>query len=580
MIPSQTIEDIRNKTDIIAVISEHVKLRKTGKNYVGLCPFHSEKTPSFTVSPDKQLFHCFGCGEGGNVFSFVMKAENISFTEALEELASRVGIMVAKQAPTGVSRSEKDRLYDIVSLANKFFIRSLEEEGGHAAREYLKQRALNETTVKTFQLGYAPDGWDHLFKHLLSRGAAPRLIELAGLTLPRENQDGYYDRFRSRLIFPILDLRGRPIAFSGRALGNEEPKYLNSPDTPIYHKGENVFGLSLTKEQIKKEKNAVLVEGNLDLISVFQAGILNLAAPLGTALTIAQCKLLSRFTDNMVLAFDADAAGETAAERSAELLRAQGGKVKIAELKGAKDPDELVRKEGAVGFKNALQSALPYLEFKIRKVLSRHDLAEIESRARALREVAGILNPEKDPFVQKEYAKMAAPLLKVDPEAILSEARRLNFYRQGAAKDLRRVTEKPNSKIAEAEGFLIGLALQKKALLELLKKEISAEEFTLPEFRSIAKILLAMEPDEGSDPAHVLMDNLPNESEKKLLARILIKESPEDPEKVLNDCVRTIKTERVKDRIESLKAELRAAEKAGEAQKSAELLSALKNEIS
>ena len=359
MIPSQIIEEIRNKSDIVAVISEYVKLRKTGKNFVGLCPFHSEKNPSFTVSQEKQLFHCFGCGEGGNVFAFIMKTENIGFAEAVEELGSKIGIAVTKPTSSGISRTEKEKIYEVTLLAAKFFRKCFEEDSGKIARDYLDQRGINEKTAKTFGLGYAPEGWDHLFGHLISRGVAPNLIERAGLTLAREGKDGYYDRFRNRLIFPVFDTRNRVIAFSGRSLKDEEPKYLNSPDTPIYRKGETIFGLNLTKENIKGGKAAVLVEGNLDLLSSYQAGITNVAAPLGTALTIIQCKLLARFADTIVLAFDADAAGNVATERSIELLLGQGLKVKVTELKGAKDPDELIRKEGAAALKQAVDSALP-----------------------------------------------------------------------------------------------------------------------------------------------------------------------------------------------------------------------------
>ncbi|MBI5078489.1 DNA primase, partial [Candidatus Saganbacteria bacterium] len=308
LIPSQIIEEIRNKTDIVTVVSEYVKLRKTGRNYVGLCPFHSEKTPSFTVSPEKQLFHCFGCREGGNVFTFLMKTEGLGFNEAVAELGNRAGITVEKTAASGTFKGEKDKLYEVTLLAAKFFRQCYEEDSGRIARDYVKQRGINEPTAKIFGVGFAPAGWDHLFKHLLSRGAAPGLIAAAGLTLSQENQenkDKYYDRFRNRLIFPVCDPRGRVIAFSGRALAeNEEPKYMNSPDTPIYHKGETVFGLNLTKESVKKEKKAILVEGNFDLMSVYQAGITNAAAPLGTALTAPQCKLLARFTDNITVAFD------------------------------------------------------------------------------------------------------------------------------------------------------------------------------------------------------------------------------------------------------------------------------------
>lgn len=577
MIPRETIEEIRKKTDVVKVISEYVALKKRGKNYLGLCPFHSEKDPSFTVSSEKQLFHCFGCGEGGNIFAFLMKIENIGFAEAAAELGAKLGITVEK---TTSSKAEGEKLYEVTLFAAKFFRKCLEEETGKPAREYLETRGIKAETAKAFGLGLAPDGWDHLFKHLISRGVAPALIEKAGLTLPRESKDGFYDRFRNRLIFPIIDIRGRVIAFSGRALGEVEPKYLNSPDTPIYHKGETVFGLNLTREEIKKEKIAVLVEGNLDLLTAYQAGVKNIAAPLGTALTTNQCKLLARFADTIVLAFDADSAGETAAERSAELLRGQGLKVKVAEMRGAKDPDELIRKAGADAFKKAIASALPFLEFKLRRVALRHDLSEIEERARALREAGAILILEKDSFTQKEYAKMAARLLQVDADALLSEIKKQSFYQRNPGKDLRRVVEKPASRVAEAEKKLIALAAQNREALDILKKELSAEDFRLPEAKAVADLIFGRSLAGSENFVHHLIESSPNEGVRNFLTQILLDENLENSEKIMLDCIEVIKAERARGKIDALKIELQEAEKAGNFQKAAELLAALKNEIS
>lgn len=580
MIPKEKIEEIRNRSDIVAVISEYVPLKKRGRNYLGLCPFHSEKDPSFTVSSEKQLFHCFGCGEGGNVFAFIMKIENIGFVEAAAELAAKIGLPLERPQSGGSSKNEQEKIYEVTLLAAGFFRKCFEEETGRVARDYVEKRGINAETAKIFGLGFAPDGWDHLFKHLISRGVAPDLIERAGLILPRENQDGYYDRFRSRLVFPISDPRGRVIAFSGRALGEVEPKYLNSPDTPVYRKGESVFGLNLTKDNIKKEKFALLVEGNLDLLSAYQSGAANVAAPLGTALTTSQCKLLARFTDSIVLAFDADAAGEAAAERSAEILRSQGLKVKVAEFQGAKDPDEFIQKQGADAFQKAIHSALPFLEFKIKRTLKRHDLAEIEARSRALREIAEILSREQDAFVQKEYAKTAARLINVDPETVLAEIKRLGFYRRDAEKDLRRVTEKPASKVAEAEKRLIALSTQNISALETVKKELGLAGFNSPEAKAIAEILFSAEAEQAQNLPHFVVDNLGSESARNFLTQVLLSENLEKPEEVLRDCIQVIKAESSRSRVNALKTELRQAETAKDAQKAAELLAALKNEIS
>ena len=309
MIPKQIIEEIRNKADIVKIISEYLHIKKRGKNYLGLCPFHAEKDPSFTVSPEKQLFHCFGCNEGGNVFAFIMKTENIGFAEAVEELGTKVGVAVPKTTGRRTNKPEKEKAGQIMNLACKYFQSCLESKPGEAAHTYLNKRGIEKKTQETFHLGYAPPGWDNLFNFLVSRGASPQLIEKTGLVIAREGEKGYYDRFRNRLIFPVIDHRNQVVAFSGRSLGNEEPKYLNSPDTIIYHKGETLFGLNLAKDSIKKCKTAIMVEGNFDLVAPFQAGITNIVAPLGTALTTYQSKLLSRYCETVIIAFDTDSAG-------------------------------------------------------------------------------------------------------------------------------------------------------------------------------------------------------------------------------------------------------------------------------
>ena len=350
-------------------------------------------------------------------------------------------------------------------------------------------------------------------------------------------------------------MRGRVIAFSGRALDNKEPKYLNSPDTPVYRKGETVYGLQLTKDSIKKEKASVLVEGNLDLVSAFQAGLTNVAAPLGTALTAAQCKLLARFSDNVVLAFDADAAGEQAAERSAELLRRQGLQVKVAVISGAKDPDELVRKAGAAALKKTIAAALPILEFKIRRAAARHNLAEIEGRSSALREIAGILGPEPDAFTQKEYSRLAGRLLNIDQETILSEIKRFAYARQPGAKDQRRQVEKPASRLAEAEKYLLALALQDKKYLATIKGQLVPDDFASAEARTVARLLLTGDLSDDERLAHQIIDRLTDDAARNYLTGALVGVALENPDQAVEDCIQVIKAERTKGRVGALTGE-------------------------
>lgn len=581
LIPAQTIEEIRKKSDIVSVISEYVPLRKRGRSHLGLCPFHSEKTASFTVSEEKQLFHCFGCGAGGNVFDFIMQIDNLGFAEAVRELGEKLGIEVEGAGTSGAGKSQRDQIYDLMQIAGKFFVKTLQEPEGQAARDYMKARGISDQTAALFNLGCAPEGWDHLYRHLLSRGAHPQMMEQAGLVLERENEKGsYYDRFRGRLQFPIMDTRGRLLGFSGRSLDGKEPKYLNSPDTPVFHKGDAIFGLNFTKEAIKAAKTAVLVEGNVDLISTFQAGVKNVVAPLGTALTIGQCKLLARFADTVVLAYDADPAGETAAERSAEIVRSAGLKVRIAQFSGAKDPDELVQKLGAEALKKSLSESLPYLEFKLRRTLSRHNLSEIEGRGRALKEIGPLLAQETDQFAQKEYAKLAATLLKTTGEQVLAEAKKLRFYSNHGARDLRRTVEKPASKIIAAEKHLLALAAQNNDARETLKAELPLDHFVTPEARQVATLLYGADLSGAEQPEHALLGMIEDEGAKRLLTTALLGETVENPQEILRDCIQSLKGEHLKGRVSAIKGELLQAEAAGDAVRAAELLSALKTEIS
>jgi DNA primase len=579
LIPKSQIDEIRQKSDIVAVVSEYVALKKSGRNFVGLCPFHSEKGASFTVSQEKQLFHCFGCGEGGNVFDFLMKIEDLSFAAAVAELGGRVGLAVEKSGITIGSKSDKDKLTEVLALAAKFYRHCLEGDAGKPARDYLTGRGISPETAITFGLGYAPNAWEELFKALIARGAAPALIEKAGLTLPREGRDGYFDRFRHRLMFPLFDPRGRVIAFSGRALDNVEPKYLNSPETPVYHKGSTIYGLNFARDEIKQAKTVILVEGNLDLLSLHQAGFRYSVAPLGTALTTEQCKLLARFTDSILLAYDTDTAGETAAERSAQLLRTLDLKVKVLDLPGVKDPDEFIRQKGAAAFGLAVESAVPYFEYRLKRIAQRHNVTEIEGRAKALREVSTLLGQERDQFVQGEYAKLAATLLGTDTGTVLAEIKRHGYYQTGRGKDLRRVTEKPASKVLEAEKKLIALSTQNVTALATIKRELQPDFFSGPEARAVATVLFNLEPTAG-DLTHTLIEQLPAEAARNFLTQVLVTESVDQSAEVLNDCIGVIKAEHARQRVADLKTQLHAAEQAKDTDRAAALLAVLKAEIS
>jgi DNA primase len=567
MIPNTTIDEIRNKADILNVIGGYVALKKRGKNYLGLCPFHSEKTPSFTVSPDKQIFHCFGCGEGGNVFAFLMKAENISFTEAVEMLGESVGVYVKPSTPSSsADKGDKERYFTVMEMAQRYFAESLDSPHGEIARSYIKDRAISAEAVKTFGLGYAQDSWDGLMNYLFTKGVSQNDMLKLGLVIERNDKSGYYDRFRGRLMFPIFDIRGRVIGFSGRILTAakaEDAKYVNSPDSPIYNKGFSLFGIAKTKDDIKKAKTAVLVEGNVDLISCWQSGIKNVVAPLGTALTDTQAKTIRKFAEKVVIAFDADNAGVAAAARSVDILKDAGLGVYVAKIIGGKDPDEAIKAHGAEAFQAEINNAMPWMEFKVLSVLAKHNTKEIEGRAKAAKEAAALIGLENDELIRKGYIKLVAEKLGFNSEEVAQEVKRNAYYPSSPSTGSRGKIEKPTSKIESAEETLIKLALESEEMLAIFRDNLLPADFTGTETRNIAEKLLS--PDLKFSDAHdLLMDGLPDEGSKKLLSGILLSELPsQNPDKVLMDCVRTIKAHHLKVKMEDLRKRMANAEHEG-----------------
>lgn len=547
MIPQAVIEEIKGKANIAHIISSYVQIKKRGKNYLGLCPFHSEKTPSFTVSEEKGLYHCFGCGKGGNLFTFVMEMEKVDFAEAVSIIGEKVGIHVERGQGGGTKANANDNFYALMELACKFYASNLDQ-----ANEYLKKRKISDP--KVFRLGFAPPLWDALLNYLVGRGARAEDLEKLGLVLARSGGDGFYDRFRNRLMFPITDARNRVIGFSGRSMGDDEPKYLNSPDTVIFNKGDNLYNLGLAREAIKDQKFALLVEGNIDAVASYEAGLKNVVAPLGTAFTPAQAKLLRRFTDLAVLAFDNDAAGAAAAERAQEILKDAGMRVRIADFKNAKDPDELIKKEGKEAFVTCIQKSLPATEYRLRRVINRFNLNEAEARARAAHEALLVISKEKDVIVQGEYLKLAAELLKIPAETLAAELRGTQSFR-GGRSPLRRVTQKPNSKLVEAEKVIIRLMLEWDEALPRIKDELTLDNFV--QYRSVAGKL-------WEHTAAEVLNGLANEEEAKLLREIMLSEEPlEQKEMILTDCINSLKAQTIKEQMEALKGELLAAEKAG-----------------
>ena len=430
------LQELSDRNPIEDVVGEYVQFTKrSGQNLFGLCPFHSEKTPSFSVSPSKQIYHCFGCGKGGSVINFIMEIENLSFPEAVEFLARRAGMKVPEQQ-SDPGKPKRDRLYALNRDAARFFYEQLSTPAGAAAVDYMLRRGITPGTARRFGLGCAPESWDALCSAMKEKGYTERELYDAGL-VRRGKKGGVYDAFRGRLMFPVIDVRGNVIAFSGRALGDVEPKYLNSPETPVFSKSHNLFGLNLAKKS--KSGYIILVEGNIDVVSLHQAGFDSSFASLGTSLTPEQARLISRFKQEVVIAYDADEAGKKAAQRAIGILEKLELKVRVLTVRGAKDPDEFIKAKGPEAFQNLLAESENHVEYRLDAVRAKHDLATDEGKVAYLKEAAGVIAQLPDRAAREVYAMRAASQCGVSPEAVQDEVRQQRRRRAAAA---RRQTER------------------------------------------------------------------------------------------------------------------------------------------
>jgi len=413
------VDEIKQKLDIIAVIGEYVQLKKAGVNWKGRCPFHNEKTPSFMVNPDKGIFHCFGCNEGGDVYTFIQKIEGIDFPEALRLLAAKAGVQLEQYDPR-VS-SQKNKLMDICSAATNHWQEILFSDQGKKAMEYLVKRGLTEATIKAFKFGYALESWDDLFKYLKTKGYQEGEIFLAGLTVEKSGGRGYYDRFRDRVIFPVLDIHGNVIGFSARAMKKDEAaKYINSPENPIYHKGRTLYGLDKAKQAIRDTGYVIIVEGNMDVVACHQAGFKNVVACSGTALTVEQVNILKRYTENVALCFDQDEAGQRAAQRSIDLLFEAELNVKVIKLEFGKDPDECIKHDVKL-WEKSLRSAKLVMQFYIDKFLTEEAVKNINQKKVAVKTILQEIAKIKNKIEQSHWIKEVSNRADVS-EAVLRQS--------------------------------------------------------------------------------------------------------------------------------------------------------------
>ena len=493
------VEEINNRCDIASVISEYMPIRQSGGNYKGLCPFHGEKTPSFHISSSKQIYKCFGCGEGGDVINFVMKMENLDFLDAVKLLANKCGIEInTNMNEEDKLKMEKIKKYQDIHLeAARFYFTNL-SKGKNPGYDYLRKRGLDDKTIKKFGLGYSQKSWNDLIDYLLSKGYDKEDLVECGLVNHKQESNKYYDRFRNRVMFPIFDYRGNVIGFGGRVLDDSLPKYLNSPDSIIFNKRFNLYGLNFSRKNIIN-RTIVLVEGYMDLISLFQYGVRNVVATLGTALTEQQGNLIKRYADTAIISYDSDEAGIKAALRAIEILSKIGLNIKVLNLRDAKDPDEFVRKYGLEEYKKAIDEATHYIKFKIDHLKKSFNLDKDEERVKFGKEASKIIKELKSPVEVDYYTNYIAKQINISTESIKKEVYGKDYNKvynnkyKKFEKKSERAIEKP--KIIEkgkelVEETLIKLMLESKKIREITLLKLDKTDFLLNESKEILNYII------------------------------------------------------------------------------------------
>ncbi|MCL5986567.1 MAG: DNA primase [Actinobacteria bacterium] len=538
------LEEVRSRSDIISIVSEYIRLKKTGRNYTGLCPFHKEKTPSFSVDPARQLFHCFGCGEGGDVFSFIQKIDNLDFNEAVVRLAERAGykLRYAESWQPGAADDSKRKLYEINRLAMVEYKKTLSSSLGEKALEYLKKRGFSEETLRSFDVGFAPEGWDFISSKMINSGYRNRELLSTGLVVQSErSRRGFYDRFRNRITFPITDLMGNVVGFGGRAIDDQMPKYINSPETVIYKKGNVLYNLFRAKEHIIKNDMAYVVEGYTDVIALAQVGIANCVASLGTALTIEQVRLLARFTPNISLVFDADVAGGEATKRGLDMLKEYNQSIDVyAEnninifaitLPPGKDPADIAIEDGREAVLDVFGSPSPIMEYSIDILLAGYDLGNSAERIKASKAVSMFISSINSRLTQEEMVKILSSRLKIKEDVLAFDV--MSRVKQGAvgAADQRDGT--PAGEFAETseqkleKQVLHLIAINFEEAREILLK-LDHKMFTCEPYRRLFIFFKEYFSDDREKDLNQAFTRIVDESQKKLLNGLLFDEKMYD----------------------------------------------------
>ncbi|MBI3322756.1 MAG: DNA primase [Candidatus Omnitrophica bacterium] len=578
MIPPAAVRDLQDRLSIVDVVGGYISLKKAGRNFKALCPFHPEKTPSFMIYPEKQFFICYGCGVGGDAIAFVMKHEKVEFAEAVELLAQKAGVEMPR-ASGGRPAKEDREMYRAHEVAARFYRECLASEEGEAARAYLKKRGLPAAAWETFSIGCAPRRWDGLLTAAGKEGLPPAVLERAGLAIPRDEKQGWYDRFRGRVIFPIADSRGRVIAFGGRTLEEDGPKYLNSPETELYIKGKVLYGLHLAAPEIRQKDFCIVVEGYMDMVMPFQHGFRNVVASMGTSLTDQQVRLIRRNTRNVVMVYDGDAAGESATLRGLDLLLEQEMRVRVAVLPGGSDPDSLIREQGPEKFAQALKQSQELFDYKLGRMTGKFNPAEVEGRVRICQEMLPTIKRVPNAIQRGEYVKRLAEALGISEQLLWTEMGRVKANAPWKPEGIAKAGAPPALPAMTAEDLLVGLLLEDPRRVEQVAGRLDPEKIRDPEVRQVVSRLIERwnEGASGSDHRELLEAGPrgSGEPENRVYRWLAWADSMQEKERALDEVLERIQESGARARRERIMARLKEVRELGDAEEEARLISEL-----
>lgn len=558
--PDEIIEEVRNQNDIVDVISEYVKLQKKGANYFGLCPFHNEKSPSFSVSPGKQMYYCFGCGEGGNVISFVMKYENYSFIEAVQMLASRAGIelpQVTRSKEEKENADKRSQILTINTLAAKFYYYMLKSEKGASAYHYLRGRELSDNTITGFGLGYSDKYSDSLYKYMKNKGYKDDILKETGLFTFEEK--GVHDKFWNRVMFPIMDVNNKVIAFGGRVMGDGKPKYLNSPETKVFDKSRNLYGLNIARTS--RKDYLLICEGYMDVISLHQAGFNNAVAALGTSFTSGHASLIKRYAKEVVLTFDSDGAGIKAALRAIPILREAGLSIKVLSMKPYKDPDEFIKALGPEAYEERIEKATNYFIFQVGTLMNEYNLDDPSEKTEFHNKVADMLLEFEDEIERNNYLESVCRTFNISLDGLRQLVKKKGLNYIGKKQREEKETIKSGKKEKEeavvlAQQILLTWLIEEENIFESVAKYVSPSDFSDDFYKRVAGIFWAQMEENEANPAKII-DNFQDEDEHKKVAALfnspLINQNltMQEKEKAVNDAVILIKKKSLDDRAKN-----------------------------